>query len=73
MLGAEPGVDEVAVVGVDDPDTGEALVAYVVAGARRRSWTQPSLIQAASRSLARFKLPRFVEIVDALPHTAPAR
>ncbi len=72
VFGAEPGVDEVAVVGVDDPDTGEALVAYVVA-APGAKLDPPSLIQAASRSLARFKLPRFVELVDALPHTATGK
>src|SRR4029453_7367123 len=33
VLGAQPGVAEVAVVGAEDPHTGEAVVAYVVPAA----------------------------------------
>lgn len=72
VLGAQPGVAEVAVVGVDDPASGEAVVAYVVpvAGAR----IDPvALVEAAAGSLARFKLPREVRVVERLPHTATGK
>lgn len=72
VLGAQPGVAEAAVVGADDPDTGEAVVAYVVpiTGAR----LDPSeLVAGASQSLAPFKLPRSVSVVDALPHTVTGK
>jgi long-chain acyl-CoA synthetase len=72
VLGVQPGVAEVAVVGVDDPKTGEAVVAYVVPAAGA-ALDPEQLVGAASRSLAKFKLPRDVEIVDALPRTATGK
>ncbi len=72
VLGAERGVAEVAVVGVDDDDTGEAVVAYVVP-APGAHLSADDLVARAARSLARFKLPRTVEFVDTLPHTATGK
>jgi long-chain acyl-CoA synthetase len=72
VLAAEPGVAEVAVIGVPDERAGEAVQAYVVpvAGAA----LQPDdLLAAASRSLARFKLPANITVVDALPHTVTGK
>ena len=72
VLRAQEGVEEVAVVGVDDASTGEAVIAYVVAAAG--TVLRPDeLIAAASRSLARFKLPRQIEIVTELPHTVTGK
>ena len=72
VIGAYPGVAEVAVVGADDAITGEAVVAYVVA-APGAHIDVDDLVAVASRSLARFKLPRQVEVVDALPHTSTGK
>jgi long-chain acyl-CoA synthetase len=72
VLAACPGVAEVAVVGVDDPHTGEALIAYVVPAPNARL-DATALIDTAARSLARFKLPRDVRVVDQLPHTATGK
>ena len=72
VLGAQPGVAEVAVVGADDPDTGEAVVAYVVPAAGA-SVDPNRLLAAASRSLAKFKLPREVSVVPTLPHTVTGK
>lgn len=68
-----PGVREVAVIGVPDEDTGEAVVAYVVAPDQ-----DPETVEAAVRArcvvrLARFKQPRRIEVVDALPHTVTGK
>jgi malonyl-CoA/methylmalonyl-CoA synthetase len=61
-IDALPGVEESAVVGVPHPDFGEAVVAIVVGTAT------PEAIKAGiAATLARFKQPRIVEIVDALP------
>jgi long-chain acyl-CoA synthetase len=72
VLAASDGVAEVAVVGEPDPDTGEAVRAYVVPAPGVR--LQPdALLAAAARSLARFKLPRAIEVVSALPHTVTGK
>jgi long-chain acyl-CoA synthetase len=72
VLSVQPGVAEVAVVGADDPNTGEAVVAYVVPAAGA-ALDPEKLVAAASGSLAKFKLPRDVQVVDALPHTVTGK
>ncbi len=61
-----PGVSEVAVVGAQDPEWGEVIVAFVV--------TQPGSAVSAQdldayclREIARFKRPKRYELVDSLP------
>jgi long-chain acyl-CoA synthetase len=67
-LREHPDVAEVAVVGEPDPRTGEAIVAFVVPepGARPDPAT---LLAHCARSLARYKCPTRVAIVDALPRS----
>ena len=72
VLAREAGVAEVAVTGVPDDATGEAVVAYVVP-ARGVQLNADELRAAAARSLARFKLPSRIEIVDTLPHTVTGK
>ncbi|HZE48225.1 MAG TPA: AMP-binding protein [Jatrophihabitantaceae bacterium] len=72
VLGAQPGVAEVAVVGAEDPETGEAVVAYVVP-APGAVLDVEQLLAAASGSLAKFKLPRSISLVEALPHTVTGK
>ena len=72
VLAAQPGVAEVAVVGVADEKTGEAVRAYVVPAAH--AVLDPDvLLEAAARSLARFKLPRVIDVVGELPHTVTGK
>ena len=72
VLARVPGVAEVAVVGVPDEVTGEAVVAYVVPAAGAHL-DPDRLIAAAADGLARFKLPTRVSVVDALPHTVTGK
>jgi long-chain acyl-CoA synthetase len=72
VLGGQPGVAEAAVIGVDDDTSGEAVLAYVVP-APGVHLDPDALRAAAATSLARFKLPRRIEVVDALPHTVTGK
>jgi acyl-CoA synthetase (AMP-forming)/AMP-acid ligase II len=68
VLAEHPGVGEVAVVGVPDPQWGELVCAVVVAaGAPPR--LEDLQVHCEGR-LAGFKKPRRLECVDALPRTA---
>ena len=63
------GVLESAVVGVPDPDFGEAVVAVVVPSGDGS--LDPAAVRAGAREhLAAFKVPKRVLVVDALPRNA---
>jgi fatty-acyl-CoA synthase len=66
LLSAHEGITEAAVVGVDDPDYGQRLRAYVVRadGAELDADAVRAHVKA---NLARYKAPRDVVFVDALP------
>lgn len=68
-LAAHPAVLEVSVVGVPDHYSGEKPMAYVVL--RAGFSVQPAeLADFARASLASFKVPARIEILDALPRSA---
>ncbi|MDO9455476.1 class I adenylate-forming enzyme family protein [Nocardioides sp.] len=61
-------VADVAVIGVADDTTGEAVVAYVVAPGAHPVVVEVAVRAACESSLARFKVPSRIEVVDRLPH-----
>jgi len=69
LLG-HPGVAEVAVVGVPDPRWGEVGLAVIVG----RAGLELEALQAHCHAhLARFKVPKRFELVDALPRNASGK
>ena len=71
-LVAHPGVAEAAVVGVADPQTGEAVHAFVVLAPGATLTADDVLAHAATR-LARCKRPSTVEVVAELPHSVTGK
>lgn len=61
------GVTEAAVIGVDDDQHGEAVVAYVVAPGRSGADVEADVRAHCETRLARFKQPSRVEVVGELP------
>jgi len=62
-----PGVTEAAVIGVDDAQTGEAVVAYVVAAGPDAEAVVDAVRAHCEQRLARFKQPSRIELVSELP------
>ncbi len=67
------GVIEVAVIGVEAPDTGEAVVAYVRAPGLDPAAVADVVRAHCAERLARFKRPTRIEIVDELPRTVTGK
>ena len=71
-LQTHPAIAEVAIVGVPDPDRGEAIVAVVTLAAG--ATLSPEALRAFARQhLAPHKVPARVEYVDEIPRTGPGK
>jgi acyl-CoA synthetase (AMP-forming)/AMP-acid ligase II len=71
VLARHPGVGDVAVVGVDDPEFGQRLVAYLVP--RDPVPTADELAGHVRAALARYQVPRAFVFLDELPRTATGK
>jgi fatty-acyl-CoA synthase len=65
-----PAVAEAAVVGVTDERWGECGCAYIVS---RSSVTEQDVLAHCQARLARYKIPKHVRFVDALPRTGSGK
>src|SRR4029453_15317058 len=63
------GVEECAVVGVPDPDFGEAVAAVIV-GKPGHTLTEAAIISALRGEIASFKIPKRVYFAPELPRNA---
>ncbi|MBZ4018369.1 FadD3 family acyl-CoA ligase [Streptomyces purpurogeneiscleroticus] len=73
VLGAHPGIAEVAVVGAPDERLGEVGVAFVVPGPGQEPPTPDGLTAWARERLANFKVPRRFHLVPELPRNASGK
>jgi long-chain acyl-CoA synthetase len=65
VVALHPGVFEAAVVGVPDPKTGEAVIAFVVK--KNPALTADALLVHCRANLTGYKVPRHVRFLDELP------
>jgi len=73
VLAGHPAVADVCVAGAPDPEWGERVVAYVVPRDPARPPSLADLRAFAAERLSAPKLPRQVELVDAVPRTATGK
>jgi acyl-CoA synthetase (AMP-forming)/AMP-acid ligase II len=68
VIEAIDGVDEAAVLGVDDDEYGEVLAAFVVGDV-----SGEEVAKVCKKELASFKVPRRIEKLDELPRTSTGK
>ena len=76
VIGEVEGVAEAAVIGTEDPRTGEAVVAYLTrstSAADSAEELEARVREHCATRLARFKQPTEVHVVDQLPHTVTGK
>jgi fatty-acyl-CoA synthase len=72
LLSDLDGVEEVAVLGVDDEKFGQRLAAFVVLGDGKQL-TEDDVKAHVKKNLASYKVPRDVEFLDELPRNATGK
>lgn len=65
VMAAHPGIEEVAVIGVPDGSSGEAVKAYIVK--QDEALTKDAVRAYAKEHLTNYKVPKLVEFRDELP------
>ena len=67
VLNRHPGVSQVAVIGIPDERRGEEICAVVVPADPTATFDGVEMIEWSKLRLAKYKYPRRVHVVDALP------
>ena len=69
VLMAFPGVSEVAVIGKPHPEWGESVVAVIARGSNPVVLDEEAIRNFCAARIAKYKIPREFQFVDALPRT----
>jgi len=69
VLFTHPRIQEASCIGIPDPQFGEAVMAVVVPKAGQ-SLSEAEVIEYTSQRLAKFKIPKRVAFIEALPRSA---
>lgn len=69
VLIAFPGISEVAVIGKPHPEWGESVVAVIVMDSNSGVLDQQAIWDFCAARIAKYKIPREFQFVDALPRT----
>ncbi|RMB07919.1 class I adenylate-forming enzyme family protein [Eilatimonas milleporae] len=72
VIARQPGVAEVAVVGLPDPEWGERLHAFIVPESGRPV-SEAGVLSACRENLAGYKVPRGMTFMDALPRNTSGK
>ncbi|WP_374455945.1 AMP-binding protein [Nocardioides sp.] len=73
FLYTHPDIEDVQVIGVPDPKYGEELMAWIRLRAGAQPLTEASVREFCSGRLARYKIPRYVHLVDEFPMTVTGK
>lgn len=66
------GIQDAAVIGAEDPRMGEVVMAYVVPK-KDADLNSKDILEHCKSSIANYKVPRYVRIVEELPRTASGK
>jgi fatty-acyl-CoA synthase len=73
FLHTHPSVRDVQVVGVPDPRLGEEIVAWIQLHPGAPALTVADIRRFATGKLARYKVPRYLRMVDSFPMTVSGK
>lgn len=73
FLSTHPEIIEAQVVGVSDDRMGEEICAYIRTTERGKALTQNDIKDFCKESIAHFKIPRYIKVVDEYPRTTSGK
>lgn len=73
FLSTHPEIIEAQVIGVEDDRMGEEICAFIRTTEKGRNMTQNDVKEFCRGSIAHFKIPRYIRVVDEFPRTTSGK